>query len=256
MSTIQTLVSELSTKLSFKARQDLQRLIETPAAQEILASDEEVILKRRRELIATIASLPAKFAKAKIEAVKPCQDAAERLAKAEDEVIAARANLDALRAAANVPQAQENRILFAAELELLETADSRLEEFSAHVSNAKQAIAFAICVWPCTERNWLTGNKETIYQSNAEEITQATDLLAEAIADIEKMRMSAVPFAAVSQRLTAWTNQIAPELEKYALPVPYIDASGRVKCELLLTHSGYVDQCIAKARGTGRRALT
>lgn len=74
MSTIQNLINEIKRNLPRDAAHDLDRLVNSPTAQAILNHDENDRITHRAELIASLAALPAKFARLKAEAGKP-QDA-------------------------------------------------------------------------------------------------------------------------------------------------------------------------------------
>lgn len=255
MNSIQTLITELKTKLSHQARQDLDRLIQSPEAQQLLQRDEEATLSRRRELIKQLEKLPAKYQAAKVAAAKPCQAAVDRLAAAELELQAARQNIVAVRAAASTPVRGEDLERLNAERELLATCDARLAEFSTHADNARQLVGHLITVWPTHTKHYITGERNIVYESNIEEVRAAMTLLAEATADCELMQEAAISFDDVSQRLTTWTHRLMPHLEKYELPVPFVDESGAVKLETKLSLRERYEVAIQHAMGAGKRAL-
>ena len=255
MNSIQTLITELKTKLSHQARQDLDRLIQSPEAQQLLQRDEEATLSRRRELVKQLEALPGKYAALKVEAAKPCMGAVDRLAAAEQELREAQQHLVAARAAASVPVRREDSARMIAERELLATCDPRLAEFSTHADNARRLVGHLITVWPTHTKHYITGERNIVYESNIEEVRAAMTLLAEATADCELMQEAAISFDDVSQRLTIWTHKMTPHLEKYELPVPFVDESGAVKLETKLSLRERYEVAIQHAMGAGKRAL-
>ena len=90
MNGIQQLITELKTKLSINAREDLDRLIASPEAQHILKRDEDVELTKRRALVDQLAEIPEKFAQRLSDAEKLVPPAAERLNLAEIELASAK----------------------------------------------------------------------------------------------------------------------------------------------------------------------
>ena len=257
MSIIQSLIGELKHKLTHQARQDLDRLIASPEAQSVLKRDEEALLAQRSELVDALRNLPSKYEKIKVEKAKPVAAAVARVDEAERELVAAKANLILLRALANAPVAQENTELFQIEKHLLEGCDQRLDLFRIHVENALNIVGNCVVVWPSNIRNWITGERSVVYESNNTEVRSTMKLLSEAAADCRAMRLEAISFSDVSSRLHEWSERMRDPLLQFNIQPPRIDENGEVKLNMVkMSSTERIEQALSTSKGIGKRALS
>lgn len=224
------LLAEL--RLSRVAREELDQVLAIPEVEQIIGREEEQELAERAELVKHMTNLPGKFENRIQEAVEAAKMATRRHEAAEKELVAARQAMFAAQAAAAALDREQNAERFEIERQLVEGADSRLDEFIHHLGRAESFIGASFQVTSIyTEKSWLTGERNTVTETNLEAIQTARVLLNDAIRDCEAMRLEAISSVDVAERLTAWFHKLCPVVEQFKVHLPYIDAAGHVVIE-------------------------
>ncbi|MGF6974911.1 hypothetical protein QFZ94_003361 [Paraburkholderia sp. JPY465] len=163
------------------------------------------------------------------------------VAKATASLIEARVKLDEARAmfdAAKEAEKESAQAVYTLEClkrdedyrlrkELIESRDTRLDGFRVHVDNAWQQMRHLISISSVTHKNW-AGATSVEYESNAEKVDACMGLLKQASADTHAMALLPLTRAEVSERLTAWTHKLEPDLDSFGIACPRLDEKGEV----------------------------
>ncbi len=223
---ISNLLKEL--KLTRAAQTELDAVLALPEVVTILERDEREILEARRQLVASLAGLPKKYAAQGVSATKVIATAEAELATAEAKLATAKAAYSAACHTQTVATWHQKEEAFSLKSDLLATADPRLKEFSDHLRNASSFIGVAFKIQPYTARQsaWDGGEVVTGVHTNFDTIRAARDAISEAVSDCEAMRMEAISAVDVAQRLAGWTQRLDHFFSDFQIDVPYIDAAG------------------------------
>lgn len=167
------LLNDVKKRLSFEGAAELDKFVSSPAIREIVDRDEARELEKRRALIAELAALPA-------EAEKRRAAAAEMARKAEARFLAARAEYQAANEAHGMAAchaygvtAVTNGDAYRIQKILGAGADPRLEHFidAANWLN-NSFVRHAVVTWPTEQKNWVTGETTTTFDSNVAKIRE------------------------------------------------------------------------------------
>ena len=249
MSTIQTLLSELATKLTPRAKDELDRLVASPEGEALLRRDEEKTVAERKLLAQRLAGCPGRYAKAQAEAGVRADAAAKTLSDAESALHAARDELVAATAqnlAAQTGETDERQLL---ERELLESADARLETFALHCEDLAGMGRHLLVAQPVAKRNWVTGEKWTEIATNATEVQAARDALMQAAGTARAMRLQALDSRSIVEWLQATLASLEPLLRPFRLDLLAIDENGNLTRDKTLPNRILANRAIRAAGG-------
>ena len=250
MSSIQSLISELSTKLSPRAQNELSRLVSSVEGQALLERDESQIVAERKLLAKRLAACPAKYAAAQVAAGRRGEAAAKALAGAESALHAARDGYaEACRAtlSADVAEATERQAL---ERELREGADPRLAELAGHCDELGGVANSCFAHRPVASRDWATGRITTETVTNRAEVLAAREALRTVGADALRLQLEALATHEVTERIQAHLLVLEPLLAALGMLVLSIDESGRLKRERIVPNRVLANKAIRAAGGT------
>ena len=250
MSSIQSLITELSTKLSPRARDELSRLVATPEAAALLERDEESILASRRLLTKRLVEVAPKFAAAQAAAGKRADAAAKALADAEIALHAARDELVAATAqsiAASSGEADEKLEL---ERELRDGADARLETFAQHAEDLCGMARHLLVAQPIAKRNWISGERWTEIATNAPEVQACRDALTTAAGTARGMRLQALESMAVTEWMQGTLASLEPLLRPFRLDLLTLDESGNLTRDKSVPRRQIINTSIRSNGGT------
>ena len=228
MSSIQSLISELSAKLSPRGKDELARLVATPEAEEMLRRDESKTVAERKLLAQRLAACPGRYAKAQAEAgvragaaALAIEAAQKQLADARDEVVAATAQA----LAASTGAADETLEL---ERELRDGADARLETFALHCEDLCGMARHLLVAQPIAKRNWVSGERWTEVATNEPEVQACRDALTTAASTARAMRLEALESLAVIEWIQQALSSLEPLLQPFRLDLLSLDENGNL----------------------------
>ena len=250
MASVQTLLSELATKLTPRARDELSRLIASPEAEALLARDEEKIVAERKLLAQRLAACAGRYAKAQAEAGVRSDAAAKALADAESALRVARDGYaEACRVAlsADVGEANERQEL---ERELRETADPRLAELAGHCDELGGVANSCFAHRPVASRDWATGRITTETVTNRAEVLAAREALRAVGADALRLQLEPLTTHEVTERIQAHLSALEPLLGALGMLVLSIDEAGRLKRERIVPNRILANRAIRAAGGS------
>ena len=249
MSTIQTLLSELATKLTPRAKDELDRLVSSPEGESLLRRDEEKIIAERAALVKRLAACPGKFKQAqaaagvRAEAAALAIEAAQKqLADARDEVVAATAQA----LAAQTGEADERQEL---ERALRDGADPRLAELVGHCDELGGVANSCFAHRPVASRDWATGRITTETVTNRAEVLAAREALRTVGADALRLQLEALATHEITERIQAHLLALEPLLGALGMLVLSIDEAGRLKRERIVPNRVLANQAIRAAGG-------
>lgn len=223
---LSTIVKNL--KLPADARRALDELIATPEAQGFLDRQDDHLVTRRKELKKTIAEADAQIARESAvtwRAVLAAEKAYEVAEAALHEAVRRHRDAASRNYAAG---AAPRRLMRAAERELAETRDRRLDEFLRHVANLEEALRLAARSWSDTAPPNILGRRAVRHHSNVAEATAAMQLCRACHDDLLAMAADALTRAAITERLAEWSGKLAAAAARFDLPVPTLDERGEV----------------------------
>ena len=226
MASIQTLLSELATQLTPRARDELDRLIASPEAEALLARDEEKIIAERAALVKRLVEVGPKFAAAQVAASKRSAAAATALAEAESALRAARDELVASTAQSLAASSGEADETLEIERELREGADARLEQFAQHAEDLSGMARHLLVARPIAKRNWVSGERWTEVVTNADEVDAARAGLMRAAGTARSMRLQALDSRSIVEWLQATLASLEPLLRPFRLDLLTLDENG------------------------------
>ena len=250
MASIQTLLSELATKLTPRARDELDRLIASPEAEALLARDEESILASRRLLTKRLAEVAGKFAAAQDAAGRRAEAAAMALRAAEGALHAARGELVASTAQALAAQTGEADERQEIERELRDGADPRLAEFSTHALDLDGLVNNCFAAYPVVTRHWLSKEKAIEIISNRDQILEVRGLLKTASADALRAQLDPMTTLDVTELLQAHLSALRPLLAPLNLHLLDIDEHGNLTRDRTKPRRQLANEAIRAAGGT------
>ena len=250
MASIQTLLSELATQLTPRARDELDRLIASPEAEEMLRRDEDKIVAERKTLVKRLAEVAGKFAAAQDAAGRRAEAAAKALADAESALRVARDGYaEACRVAlsADVGEANERQEL---ERELREGADPRLAEFSTHALDLDSLVNSCFAAYPVVTRHWLSKEKAIEIISNRDQILEVRGLLKTASADALRAQLEPMTTLDVTELLQEHLSTLRPLLAPLNLHLLDIDEHGNLTRDKTIPQRLRVNTAIREFGGT------
>jgi hypothetical protein len=254
---IQTLISEFSTKLTGRAKDELSRLMASKEAEAFLAADSNSIQKERAALVKALRAVPGKHAAAKQAASKVCADAGQRVRDAQQALQSANEQFVAATArglAAASGEADEQMLI---ESELRESADPRLLSFSDSLRELAQVARHCVAWSPTVSSPDLYGNRERGILTNAAEVNGLFFDLQKTSATALEMQLVAQSSSDFIEWLQVQIDRLAPALRSFQLDslLVRLDASGSLVQDRGLTRYEASDAAIAAHGGEPERNI-
>ncbi|KVR04722.1 hypothetical protein WK09_28990 [Burkholderia ubonensis] len=213
---------------------EIDNVLSSPAWQAMLIEADKTNVAARSVLRQRLDTLNERY-DAKIEQAGANRMKAERyleelrnrmqlqLRDAEEECVAARGIVWAL-------EQEKNKEEFDTKRELIESRDTRIDEYHLHLGNAFGMVRHFVRVWPkLVGYHPYSGASIFGSESNAEEVSATMELIKGAQKKLEEMLLLPLSRAEIDERLTSISRELAPDFKKFGHPCPVLNADGEVE---------------------------
>jgi multidrug resistance efflux pump len=244
MSALDTLISELKTTLSPKARDELDRIARLPEAEALFSGDAEETRRERIARRAVIASLPAKYDAKEAAAGRQCEEAAAKVDATRTALREAEANLQEARRTGEAVRLGRFNELTEAERTLRETADARLGEFDSALSDLDEMTRHATAWGIIPTREWLTGQRGVERWTNAERIETVRAAIKATRASVSEAQMQMLEKLEVTEMINGWLRNLEPMLAPMNLNLLGLDEFGNLTRDRSRRRSDIIDDAV------------
>ena len=250
------LLNDVKKRLSFEGAAELDKFVASPAIKEIVERDEVRELDKRRALIVEMAALPAKSEKLRAAAAETASKAEARLSDARAEFHAATEAHSAAFNCAYGSAASAQGDVYRIQKILGAGADPRLQHFIDAVNWLNNSFVRHACVtWPTEQKNWVTNEITTIFDSNIVVIRELMATMRAAISEAQEMQMAAVSWAEVTALIRGWLARINPGLKSLGIDIVTLGDDDSIKVQKHLPTLEVLDNVVLQAGGFGRKVL-
>jgi len=249
MSAFDNLLSELKTKLSPKARDELDRIARLPEAEAIFSGNAEETRRERIACRAVIASLPAKYNAMEGAAGRECEVAAANVDTAEAALREAKDALQGARRAGEAVRLGRLNELTGAERTLRETADARFAEFDSALADLDEMVRHATAWGIIPTGSRFLGTRAMECWTNAETIQAVRDAIKSTRASASEAQMRIHEKLEVTELLNTWLRALEPMLEPLNLNLLGLDEFGNLTRDKSRRRNDVVNEAIRAGGG-------
>ncbi|TDY23934.1 hypothetical protein B0G81_4336 [Paraburkholderia sp. BL6665CI2N2] len=214
-------------KFTAEDEKKVRDLLSSPELEKILDRVEQSHIEERVSLRKQLDSIDKRHDPAINDAAAARLDAGRKLDAARAQFEAAKEAEKNATQAVDVLERGKQAEDYNLRKQLIETRDTRLDDFRLHVDNAWQQARHMGSITAVKHKSW-TGHESIEYVSNTDKVNACMALLTDARADIEAMTLLPLTRAEVSERLTAWTHKLEPSLDAFGIACPRLDEKGEV----------------------------
>jgi hypothetical protein len=206
----------------------LQEIIHSPEVQARLDEADKCKVAKRVELRQQLDSLDARHDPAIEAAAAKCGEAASKIESLRVQLRRAEEAHRATVAAVSAVESAKSKEDLDVRRELCDTRDKRLDEYYIHLDHSLQLVRHCVNTGLQIEgHDWL-GRQIHKEISNVDEVNACMALLKDARSKVEALALEPLPYAAIGERLTDISNDLAPVLKKFSLSWPALSADGEV----------------------------
>ncbi|MBY8605249.1 hypothetical protein K7N18_10405 [Burkholderia arboris] len=213
---------------------EIDNVLSSPAWQAMLVEADKTNVAIRAELKQRLDTLNERY-DVKIEQAGANRQKAERyleelrnrmqlqLRDAEEDCVAARGIVWAL-------EQEKNKEEFDTKRELIDSRDTRIDEYHVHLGNAFGMVRHFVRTWPKLIGYHDRSGREIFgSESNAKEVSAAMELIKGAQKKLEEMLLLPLFRAEIDERLISISRELAPALQRFGQPCPVLNADGEVE---------------------------